>query len=74
MRWSELSQSVAVKRMIAAVVSLIQFTLVAPGFAQDSLRLNLGDVDLDPTWIYDDWEAAQAVARRTGQPIFVVFR
>jgi hypothetical protein len=48
--------------------------LAAPARAEEALRDQLKDLDLDERWIYDDWPAARARAAREGKPIFALFR
>lgn len=41
---------------------------------QDSLRRELRDSGVADHWIYDDWQAARALAAKQGKPIFALFR
>ena len=38
------------------------------------LRERLGDKAPGTRWIYDDWPQAMDMAKKTGRPIFAVFR
>ena len=40
----------------------------------DDLRSALGDDAPGSRWIYDDWNAAQQAAEKSGRPIFALFR
>ena len=61
---------------------LIVLTLVVAGSttagsslrAQNILQDTLRDFRLGDAWIYDDWDAARALAEKNGKPIFAVFR
>ena len=75
MSWCSLSRSAIMRRLIASVFAFVHLCLLSPTtWADESLRSSLGDVELDPIWMYDDWESAQAAAKQSGRPIFVVFR
>lgn len=38
------------------------------------LKRDLQDSRVDKRWIYNDWEAAKAVATKNNKPIFALFR
>lgn len=42
--------------------------------AQESLRKDLGDVEVGKHWIYGDWQAAKAKAAKEKKPILALFR
>ncbi len=54
----------------------IAFFLLVPLMTsgQESLRKDLGDVEVGRHWIYGDWQAAKATAAKEKKPIFALFR
>ncbi len=62
------------ERALAAAVLFRGVLGGREGAAQDSLRLELKDVEVGEHWIYGDWEAARSRAARQKKPIFALFR
>ena len=46
----------------------------SPLFAETPLQKTLNDLDVDPAWIYHDFPAGLAEAKKSGKPLMVVFR
>ncbi len=54
----------------------VAFFLLAPLMTsgQESLREDLGDIEVARHWIYGDWQAAKERAAKEKKPIFALFR
>ncbi len=58
--------------------ALLALAITTAGFAQnkrdDVVRTDRENLQSDPHWVYNDFDAAIGEAKRTGKPMFVVFR
>ena len=64
------------RRRLVVQSGVIAFFLLAPVMTsgQESLKENLGDVEVGKHWIYGDWKAAKETAAKEKKPIFALFR
>ena len=60
--------------VVALVTSAIFWTLASGKSTADDLQATLDDTAVDGRWIYNDWPAAQARAKRENKPILAMFR
>ena len=61
-------------RSIGPVLVLMGMAAVSYAGERTPLGKSLNDIETADHWIYDDWPAAQAEAKKTGKPILAVLR
>ena len=65
--------------MLTVLLSYLLFAAWSERSVQDkkksgTLREHLEDALPNERWFYDDWEKARTEAKKSGKPIFAVFR